>query len=260
MVVDSSPITNVFTPSQPPPATVNEQRMVSAGRATARNRGGIPSPASTPSRRASRPASVLSRPQPESAHKMTVLLLPIYVGHTAATCSFGSPYFQMKTSQLINRSDLPADFLQKFWIESEAPFDNFLSRLSEHNLLFTVEVPTKEADHSAMTDAIDRELDAIAKQSGPELPKPQGEIDHLGKCRWVFLSSKLIKVKKQNLRGYSMTRAGSTEKIQLVEIKSSLAMLAPVDYSVQNITKEFGIKNTLRVDRNEPEKMVVIGA
>src|ERR1700679_3434097 len=47
-VVDSAPITHIFSPDRQLHGTPNERRNTSATRATARNRGGIPSPVSHP--------------------------------------------------------------------------------------------------------------------------------------------------------------------------------------------------------------------
>lgn len=83
-VVDSAPITHIFSPDRQLHGTPNERRNTSATRATARNRGGIPSPVSHPPRRATQ-SSNASRPRPKPPSKLTILLLPFHV-----SCNAGS--------------------------------------------------------------------------------------------------------------------------------------------------------------------------
>ena len=91
-VADTSPITHVFPPHQSLGGTVNERRVNSAARATIRNRGGIPSPASPPKR----PVHVPYRSNGRTAQphlrqnpplKLTVLFLPLYVSTVTISCS-----------------------------------------------------------------------------------------------------------------------------------------------------------------------------
>ena len=65
-------------------------------------------------------------------------------------------------------------------------------------------------------------------------------------------------MKKSEFRGQQRWPADKS-KTKVIEIKTSSAMLAPVDYNVRTITKQFGIKNTIREDPAEPEKFVIIG-
>ena len=165
----------------------------------------------------------------------------------------------MKELQIQHKPDLPANLLQRFWIEPGPPFDEFLQRLKENDLFFTLEVPNEDDDENAMVNAIEEKLHSIRMGGGPGLPTEQGDpAQHKGR-RWEFLSCKLVRSKVQDLRGPS-NRGSSTEKRQFVEISSSTKMLAPVDYNSSTITKQLGFKNTLRKNRGDPDKFVVIGA
>lgn len=166
---------------------------------------------------------------------------------------------QMKELQIQHRSDLPENFLRRFWIELGAAFELFLSQCKEHGWLFSVEVPEDEGSSHAMVDAINEGVRNIGVHGGPKLPKPEGELDQDGERCWEFLSCKRIKRKVKDLRGQPRHRRNAEDKTTFVEITTSAAMLAPVDYNVNTITKVLGFKNTLREDPQEPEKFVAIG-
>ena len=113
-VVDLSPITHTFSLPQLSGMTTNQQQMVSVSRATAHNRGGIPSPASTPTHPPTRSGPVKSRAQPTPS-KLSILFLPLYVSDAAAAADYtGSLALQMKKLQMLQGSGLPKDFLEKF--------------------------------------------------------------------------------------------------------------------------------------------------
>jgi hypothetical protein len=166
----------------------------------------------------------------------------------------------MKELQIEHKPDLPANLLQRFWIEPGAPFDEFLQRFKEHDLFFTVEVPNEDDDRNAMVNVIEEKVHSIHMGGGPELPTRQGDLAQHERRHWEFLSCKKVKSNVQHLRARSNRGSGSTEKRQFVEISSSTKMLAPVDYNSATITKQLGFKNTLRMNRGDPDKFVVIGA
>jgi hypothetical protein len=166
---------------------------------------------------------------------------------------------QMKELQIQHRSDIPANFLRKFWIESGVAFESFLLRCQSHGWLFSIEVPEDEGNSHAMVDAIDEAVRDVDMKGGPKLPKPDGQLGQDRDRRWEFLSCKAIKRKVKELRGQSRHRCNADEKMLFIEIKSSGVMLAPVDYTVNTITKLFGFKNTIREDLDDPEKLVIIG-
>ena len=160
----------------------------------------------------------------------------------------------MKELQVQHKSDLPADFIQKFWIEPGADFDSFLQRFQAHDLLFSVEVPDEDSDRHAASNAINEQLQRIYLSGGPKLLEPEGNLAQAIRPPWEFLTCKEVMVKGKDLRG------GPKEKRKFVVIKTSSKMLAPVEYSkVKAIVKQFGIKNTLRENEDEPDKLVVIG-
>ena len=161
----------------------------------------------------------------------------------------------MKVQQIASKRDLPQDFVQKFWIETGDDFGTFLTRFRDHDLLFTVEVVDEQDSSIDLQEAINAELRSIEARGGPSLPKPAGGSSSNDARCWEFLSCKEGKVTSKQLR----VRGASKEKIVVVQIGSSSAMLAPIDYNIPTITKRFGIKNILRENAEEPEKLVIIG-
>ena len=87
LIVDSAPITHTFSPQQLG-TTTNERQSISISRAVVRNQGGIPSPASTPARRAqgrhsSHGQGATRSPRSKPPMKLTVLFIPLYVSNIA---------------------------------------------------------------------------------------------------------------------------------------------------------------------------------
>jgi hypothetical protein len=163
----------------------------------------------------------------------------------------------MKRLQIGNTSDLPANFWKNFSLETGAAFDSFLSRCKAHDLFFSVEVPGDNDDGNcdAMSDAINEQVRLIAV-GGPQLARPEGGIDqHDVRC-WEFLSCKHVKISPKNLRGQQNT---DTEKRNFVRIDIPSTQPAPIDFNVNTVTRTFGLKNTIRVTLEEPEKFVIIG-
>lgn len=231
------------------------------GRAAIRTRGGIPSPASTPTRPPTRTGSVKSRAQPTPSSKLGVLFLPLYVSDAAAAAAYnGSPALQMKKLQMPKGSGLSEDFLEKFWLEPEE-FERFLSRCKSKDLFFTVTVPAEDGSHTTLSDEVNQALATLSSRGGPGLPKSEGEIVRDPARHWDFLTCKSIKVGTTKPRG--RTRTGKKDrkgKKAAIHISSeSTPILAPVDYNIQYVAKTFGFKNPLREDLSEPEKFVVIG-
>ena len=259
-VVDSGPITHAFSLPQLSGATTNQRRMVSVGRATARNRGGIPSPASTPTRPPAHSGSVKSRSQPMPS-KLSILFLPLYVSDAAAAADYtGSLALQMKELQMPQGSGLPEDFLEKFWLEREE-FNRFLLQCQSKDLFFTVTVPAEDGSNATLLDAVNQALAVLSSRGGPGLPKPEGETLEDQPWHWEFLTCKEVKASATKLRGrIKAGRKGPKENKTVIHISSeSTHMLAPFDYNIQYVTKTFGLKNTLRVAESEQEKFVVIG-
>lgn len=235
--------------------------MASASRATIRNRGGIPSPASTPTRPPTRAGPVKSRARLTPSSKLSILFLPLYVSEAAAAADYnGSLALQMKKLQMPQGSGLPEDFLEKFWLEPEE-FCRFLLRCQSKDLFFTVSVPDEDGSNTTLLDAVNQVLATLSSRGGPGLPKSEVEIFRDQARQWEFLTCKAVKVSATKLRG--RIRAGKKdrkEKKTVIHIGSeSTTILAPVDYNVQYVTKTFGFKNPLRENESEPEKFVVVG-
>ena len=242
-------------------ATSSQRWMVSADRATAHNRGGIPSPASTPTRPPTRPGTVKSRVQPTPFSKLSVLFLPLYVSDAAAAADYpGSPALQMRKLQVAQGSSVPEDFLEKFWLEPEE-LDQFLLWCRSNNLFFTVTVPAEDSSNTTLVDEVNQVLAMLSSRGGPGLPESEDDSFQDQARRWEFLACKAVKTSVTKPRGQS--RVGKKDrkgKKTVIHISSeSTPILAPVDYNVQYITKTFGYKNPLREDGSEPEKFVVIG-
>jgi hypothetical protein len=161
----------------------------------------------------------------------------------------------MKAQIVDNSRHLPRDFLDKFWIEPGDSFVAFLSRLQQHDLLFTVEVAGEPENHVNLSDAINTQLHLIEARGGPCLPRPAEGSAAGDPRKWDFLSSREQKVKPKDLRG----RVQHSRKVAIIEIKTSSSIMAPIDYQIASVTKQFGIKNALRRDGGEPEKLVFIG-
>jgi hypothetical protein len=89
-LVNSTPITNIFSPTRPLGQTVNERREVSTLRATTRNRGGIPGipPSPSFSARAVRggQARTNSLIRQQETSKLTIFFLPFHVRRPALPC------------------------------------------------------------------------------------------------------------------------------------------------------------------------------
>ena len=259
-VVDSSPITHAFSLPQLLGATSNQRRMVSVSRATARNRGGIPSLASTPTRPPTRSGPVKSRAQPTPS-KLSILFLPLYVSDAAAAADYTSSLaLQMKKLQMPQGSGLPKDFLEKFWLEREE-FNRFLSQCQSKDLLFTVTVPAEDGSNATLLDAVNQALAIVSSSGGPGLPKPEGKTLEDQARHWEFLTCKEVKASATKLRGQpKVGKKDQKENKTVIHISSELThMLAPFDYNIQYVTKTFRFKNTLRVVESEPEKFVAIG-
>ena len=165
----------------------------------------------------------------------------------------------MKELQSQEKLDLPKNFLQRIWIEPGTMFNKFLSHCQDHDLLFSVDVPCEDSDNQAMLTAVNKRLESLASQGGPRLPDQEPGPSQQEGHRWEFLSCKKTKVKGRNFRGKAKPGQGSTNMIMVVEIGTSEIMLAPVNYKVRLVTKQFGFKNTIRCESNEPDKFVVIG-
>ncbi|KAF9779577.1 hypothetical protein BJ322DRAFT_1214197 [Thelephora terrestris] len=240
--VSASPITHVFSLPQQPGVAANEQRMISANRAATRNRGGIPSPASTPTRHMLGRPPVLARPRAKAPLRLSILFLPLY----------------MKELQMPPESGVPRDFLQKFWLDPEDSFDRFLSRCKSNNLIFTVEVSHEDNDSRIVSGLIDQGLTDLTSRGGPKLPELQTNGDNNGQPRWELLMCKRTKVKESDLRGQPRRAGAQHRKVEVVEIKRSSVRLAPVEYTMSQIAKGFGFKDTLREVATEPEKIAVI--
>ena len=153
--------------------------------------------------------------------------------------------------------DIPSDFVQKFWIAPGTDFYQFLARLVENDLLFTIEVPADASDGPSVLQQIDDELGTRRATGGPTLPKSSRTFGPEPSHSWQLLSCKQTKVKPKDLRAGNI-RQGK-EKQEFIEIKATSEMLAPVDYKVATVTKRFGFKNPLRSEEGDPEMLVVIG-
>jgi hypothetical protein len=188
-----------------------------------------------------------------------MLLLPIYVGFLLLSGITPDYLSQMNELQIQHRTDLPANFLRKFWIESGVAFESFLSRCKTHGWLFSIEVPEGDGNNNAMVDAINEGVQTLAGHGGPTLPKPEGHLNRDGERRWDFLSCKSTNQKVKELRGRQSHEQNSNEKLPFIEIKPSNVLLAPVDFTVKTVTKLLGFKNILKENPDEPEKFVAIG-
>ena len=241
-------------------ATSSQWRIVSADRATARNRGGIPSPASTPTRPPVRPSTVKSHARAAPLSKLSVLFLPLYVSEVAAADYTGSLAPQMKKLQMSQGYGLPEDFLEKFWLEPE-DLGQFFSRCRSEDLFFTVTVLAEDGSNTTLVDAVNQVLAMLSSRGGPGLPQPEDDIFRDQARRWEFLACKEVKVSVTKLRGRKIAGEEDQEKKKtVIHISSeSTPILAPVDYNVQYVTKTFGCKSPLRENKSEPEKFVVIG-
>jgi hypothetical protein len=167
----------------------------------------------------------------------------------------------MNRLQIPHGSDLPGDFLQRFWFEQGDNFVSFLSRCRSHHLLFALEVPSEGDNNNALLDAIDGHLQTLGSRDGPKLPLPdQGRDLGVHESRlWEFLSCKEVKVKMKDLRGRRGAERRSVVKIPCVEIARSSGVLAPIDYNAKSVAKRLGYPNPLREVSTEPEDLVVIG-
>ena len=156
----------------------------------------------------------------------------------------------MKELCVENRTDLPRDFLQKFWIEPGDDFIAFLMRLRDKNLSFSLEAPDNASD---VPDLISEQVGQIKRRGGPSVP----ESSHVGegqvKLLWEFLSCKSMKVKAKDLRQPALQRAPGRREV--IVVAASSKMLAPVEHKVKVIAKEFGFKNPLREHEDEAESL-----
>jgi hypothetical protein len=164
----------------------------------------------------------------------------------------------MKELQMPPESGVPRDFLQKFWLDPEDSFDRFLSRCKSNNLIFTVEVSHEDNDSRIVSGLIDQGLTDLTSRGGPKLPELQTNGDNNGQPRWELLMCKRTKVKESDLRGQPRRAGAQHRKVEVVEIKRSSVRLAPVEYTMSQIAKGFGFKDTLREVATEPEKIAVI--
>jgi hypothetical protein len=160
----------------------------------------------------------------------------------------------MKELLLKDGRDLPRDFLRKFWIEPGDDFVAFLSRLKDKGLSFLLEVPD---DATNVADLISEQVTQIKTRGGPSVPEPPDTREGQTTFLWEFLSCKSSKFKMKDLRSAARNASG---KKPFIEIAASSKMLAPVEYRVKVITKEFGFKDPLRAHNDEPEKFVIIGS
>ena len=89
-------------------------------------------------------------------------------------------------------------------------------------------------------------------QSSPDLPALVITLSNSrGRSgRAPTVSCKKTKVKGRNFQGKAKPEQGSTNMITVIEIGTSEIMLAPVDYKVRLVTKQFGFKNTIRCESN----------
>lgn len=161
----------------------------------------------------------------------------------------------MRELRVEHAGDIPADFLQKFWIEPGNDFVAFLSRLKTQDLSFLVEVADDGSGGPTVLDLIGDEVRAIQRRTGFTVPSSTATAGGPAASDWEFLSCKGLKKKGKDLRKSNL----DSERREMIVIAASAKMLAPVDHKVNTIAKEFGFKNPLRERDDEPEKFVIIG-
>lgn len=161
----------------------------------------------------------------------------------------------MKELCVENGRDIPRDFLQKFWIEPGDDFVTFLTTLKDKGLSFVLEAPDNAP---GISDQISEQIARIKTRGGPSIPEPSGVREGQAALLWEFLTCKAAKVKARDLRLPGPQRRPGTK--EFIVIGASTKMLAPVEYKVKVIAKEFGFKDPLRQHDDDPEKFVIVGS